>query len=971
MGKRKGGGGKGGASKKQKGAKGKKKNQGGADWYTNDGAAGIYGGLGAKLKKGKKDEDVEYEYDLYGNKSKKAVFDKDLMNGFDDIDEEESSEEEFEEEPDAAYQGLLSSLTGNDVSLGNDERGILDRIRREQEGIEDDDDEEEDDEIDEENDDLMDHDGIAREDEEAASSDEDGEQEDEDEDDDEDEDEALEQADEKENANANENQGSFFEERFVKNYGHNDENLDELVEDADDEATIPKRQKSKIKVGKVKLSCNVIESETSPAAPQATELLSTKFKAHEVNKEGEDKLAAAHEIKPRLARSWLAYAERRNRICSKRLGEDHIPARNEFGLTQLQNSLVEPMKRYMDINFCARDLSNASELRELYVLHALNHIIKSRDLVMKHNARLRILKEQERRAREAARVKSGKMDKNNKNEEDEEDEDDEEEELPFENDENFEDQIRDQGFTRPRVLIIVPTRHAALRIMRLMLEMLPPNTNIANKSRIYMEFCEEGAEDMKDVAKRVRREKATAGEAFDELFYHHEEHPVLDEDAERRGSASARPADWHDLFTGNTDECFRMGIAFNGRKSVRFFSDFYKSDIIIASPLGIRLATGQEIGDANNEDEEDEMPSDAGEDEEDANLAELGINKEEELRRAERRKERESTDFLSSIELCVVDQADMIQMQNWQHLLDTMAAVNRKPIELREDMDFARVRPYALVEGLSRRFRQTLVFSSYADPFINALTAPRSGADVNLAGQLTIRRSAYSGVLEDIELDDITHKFVRVDTASDDGDDPRLEYFENQVMPALSRQAAEHTVVVVPSYLDFVSVRKLFREAAQGLGETGERAMGKPWRRKRKNRVRTKEGKRISQTDLDGEIEQALFVSVTEYSETSQITRARGDFFHGRARILLTTERFHFYNRFRLRGIQRVVFYAPPLNAHFYSELVNLIDTSSGPASNLMLFDQRDAMTLERVVGTAAAVHMLQDSKRVFTFTSS
>lgn len=48
----------------------------------------------------------------------------------------------------------------------------------------------------------------------------------------------------------------------------------------------------------------------------------------------------------------------------------------------------------------------------------------------------------------------------------------------------------------------------------------------------------------------------------------------------------------------------------------------------------------------------------------------------------------------------------------------------------------------------------------------------------------------------------------------------------------------------------------------------------------------------------------ASFVSISEYADKSEVTRARSWFFLGRRNILVYTERAHFYNRFKIRGIK-------------------------------------------------------------------
>jgi len=43
---------------------------------------------------------------------------------------------------------------------------------------------------------------------------------------------------------------------------------------------------------------------------------------------------------------------------------------------------------------------------------------------------------------------------------------------------------------------------------------------------------------------------------------------------------------------------------------------------------------------------------------------------------------------------------------------------------------------------------------------------------------------------------------------------------------------------------------------------------------------------------------------VSAGQDVSEVARARSDFFHGRRDILVVTERFHYYQRFKIRGIQ-------------------------------------------------------------------
>jgi len=166
-----------------------------------------------------------------------------------------------------------------------------------------------------------------------------------------------------------------------------------------------------------------------------------------------------------------------------------------------------------------------------------------------------------------------------------------------------------------------------------------------------------------------------------------------------------------------------------------------------------------------------------------------------------------------------------------------------------------------------------------------------------------------------------------------------------QTLPALLRSALsrDHTLLVIPSYFDFVRVTNALRKAGT-----------------------------------------ITFAQISEYSSPAEIGRARTQFFKGKRALLVVTERFHFYRRYRLRGAKTVVFYSLPSHAAFYAEFLampfvaskadeargKLVDDDVDPAeiSGRTLFSRFDVLRLERVVGREDARKMLASREPRFEY---
>ncbi|CAH1449466.1 unnamed protein product [Lactuca virosa] len=483
--------------------------------------------------------------------------------------------------------------------------------------------------------------------------------------------------------------------------------------------------------------------------------------------------------------------------------------RSFFSLCNTYRDILHHNKKPFYLKGREEDLS----IMDAYLLHSLNHVFKTRDLVTKNDKKLSNNKESKH-----------------------------EEVLDTEN-------FLDHGFTRPKVLILLPMASIAYRVINRLIHLTPSGhrVNVEHIGR----FCDE--------------------------FGHGKSDDQEDEDEDGKNSKSwktSKPSDFQTLFGGNNNDHFMIGIKFT-KKTIKLYSDFYTSDMIVASPLGLIT----KIGEAELEKEKD-------------------------------------VDYLSSIEVLIVDHSDIIAMQNWSHVNTVVEQLNRIPSK-QHGTDIMRIRPWYL-DGQARFYRQTIVLGTHVNPDINAMF---NNHCLNYKGKVKLS-CEHKGVLPKVLLQ-VRQIYERIDTESIvDADDSRLEYFKKKVFPKIKDSVQGGVMIFISSYFEFVRVRNFLKS------------------------------------------QDASMCLLGEYTEQSDISRARVWFFQGKRKIMLYTERAHFYHRYKIRGIQNLIIYSLPERKEIYPEIVNMLEGSHS-MNCTVLFSRFDLLRLERIVGTTPAKRMVTSDKRV------
>ncbi len=471
----------------------------------------------------------------------------------------------------------------------------------------------------------------------------------------------------------------------------------------------------------------------------------------------------------------------------------------------VEQAIAPSLFDYQDLLFGAQTVQNASRLRQMTCLHALNHVLKTRDRVLKNNAKLAAASEDD------------------------------------------DAEYRDQGFTRPKILFLLETKQACVRI-------------IDTVTKLY-DF------EQQENKKRFLDSFSLPQDRF----------------------SDDKPDDFRELFEGNDENEFRIGVKLT-RKTLKLYSTFYNSDIILASPLGLRRAI-------------------------------------------ESNEKKQDYDFLSSIEMVIMEQADASLMQNWEHVEFVFEHLNLQPKDA-HGCDFSRVRSWYL-DGHAPHIRQAVVLSAYLTPKIITLYNKHMR---NVAGRLKYTPDYSSGIIESLA-NGIKQTFSRFDSPSHLTDpDSRFKYFTSTILPHITRlpkppRGGTGVLLFIPSYLDFVRVRNS-----------------------------------LVDSDLS-------YSSISEYTDITDVRKARSHFMSGRHSLLLLTGRAHHFHRYQIRGVKRVVFYGIPENVRFYDEVVGFIGKSVERGEITMTegnvrvcFSKWERMELERVVGNKRVGKMVADKRDLFDF---
>lgn len=233
-----------------------------------------------------------------------------------------------------------------------------------------------------------------------------------------------------------------------------------------------------------------------------------------------------------------------------------------------------------------------------------------------------------------------------------------------------------------------------------------------------------------------------------------------------------------------------------------------------------------------------------------------------------------------------------------------------------------------MLDSKTKYVRQTILISHLSAPELNSLATIYGK---NVAGKVKITKD-YEGSITDVIVQ-APQVFHRVPVSSlMNSADVRFNFFIAKILPTLRMAGMEqgHTMIVIPSYFDFVRVRNYLVDHNYSLAP------------------------------------------ISEYTSRSKVDRYRNEFKSGEVKFMLYSERYHFFRRTKMKGYKHIVFYALPVFPSFYSDLVNgMKGDENTDCTCTSLFSAFDRLSLERIVGSARMSKMVKSDKDAFMFATN
>jgi len=285
-----------------------------------------------------------------------------------------------------------------------------------------------------------------------------------------------------------------------------------------------------------------------------------------------------------------------------------------------------------------------------------------------------------------------------------------------------------------------------------------------------------------------------------------------------------------------SNDCFKLGISFYG-KTIKLYASFNKADIIVASPLGLK--TMAQEGEGTN------------------------------------------YDFLSSIELTFLLHAHMFLYQNLEHLEEILKQLNKLPTKMEGLTNINRIMDLYL-DKKGELLRQTVVLTKYKALELNYLLKV---CGTNYMGRFYLPYE-YQCLFSKELIAQGKKIYLRKIPVGDieSVHEKKFDFFTKKIWSKLYESLKMYTILYVPSYFDFVRLRKYFKETETSIGY------------------------------------------ISEYTNKKTCQSQRALFETKRFRFLMYTERAHFFELIKLRFARHLVFYGIPEDASFIQQMIDLLD---------------------------------------------